>query len=190
MIRSYKEMTIDTYVQLTGIVGMNLPQFDTNIELIKLMSGKTNDEVMAMPIPDYKKEVSSMDWIATRPEGKVIEHFTINGVKYVTTWRLQDITAAQFIDLSTFTKDKNLLNENLHNIMAVLCREEGTKYIGDTHKQRAEVFRQNMTMDVVFPLSAFFLKLLADSLRLIQSSLDQEIKKGMKELEDMVRQAS
>jgi hypothetical protein len=111
-------------------------------------------------------------------------------VKYVTTWRLQDITAAQFIDLSTFTKDKNLLNENLHNIMAVLCREEGTKYIGDTHKQRAEVFRQNMTMDVVFPLSAFFLKLLADSLRLIQSSLDQEIKKGMKELEDMVRQAS
>lgn len=187
MINSYKEMTIKQYIEMTGIVGMDLPQFNINMELIKFITGKTTEEVMPLEIPEYKKLLKSIEWTAIRPDSKVSEHFTIDGVKYVTTWRLQDVTAAQFIDLSTFTKDKSLINENLHNIMAVLCREDGTKYDGATFKDRAELFRNKMTMDLVFPLSAFFLKLLQDSLRLIQSSLDQEIKKGMKELEDLIQ---
>ena len=186
MIASYSQMTIETYIELVGIIGVNNPGFDTNLAIYKLLSGKSHEEVMAMDLQEYKKKVEEFNWIAEYPNGKVPKSFICEGVEYEVTWDLRKITAAQFIDFSVFTKDKSLINQNLHKIMAVLCVERGQKYNGEAHAKRAEKFHKSLTMDIVAPCAAFFLKLYQDSLPLIQSSLDSEIKKNLKDLEDMV----
>ena len=67
--------------------------------------------------------------------------------------------------------------------MAVICLPKGEKYSSETFEDRANIFKDKLTMDIVFPLSVFFYKVLNDSLPNIVNSLNEEVMKMKEKLE-------
>jgi hypothetical protein len=75
-----------------------------------------------------------------------------------------ELTAGQLIDLMDMnTTDERQLVQNLHRIMATLCREAGfmgwfpKKYDGAGHANRAELLKANAKIGDVWGVVSFFL---------------------------------
>ena len=156
------------------------------MELICYLKKISKTDILGLEIEDFKKHSKDLDFLKVPYEGDMKKEFTINGVEYVVNWEMQKRTAGQFIDLSELTKKQDDINYNLHKILAVICIPKGSKYDGNI-TERAEIFRKHLTMDIVFPISGFFLAVLKNSLPVIQDYLKQDIQKKRRELIQMIR---
>lgn len=103
------------------------------------------------------------------------DSFVIKDQKFIVNWRLETRTAGQFIDLTSLTKDPELINQNLHQILAILCLPKGEAYTAETFEDRSNLFRDNLTMNIALPMSVFFWKVLNESLPIIADSLNEKI---------------
>jgi hypothetical protein len=75
-----------------------------------------------------------------------------------------ELTAGQLIDLMEMnTTDERQLVQNLHRIMATLCRESAflgwfpKKYDGASHAKRAELMKKHAKIGDVWGVVSFFL---------------------------------
>lgn len=183
---TWKNITIEQYQQIVAIAKTDLPEFNKEIELVSYLFNVSKDEIMYYPIEKFKYLAKQIDFLEDVYEGEMQTKFTIDGVEYQVHWEMEKKTAGQFIDLSEMTKDSELINDRLHQILAVICVPKGEKY--DTNiMQRAEIFKKHLTMDVVFPISGFFLTVLKASLPDIQDYLTKQIKIQQKELLQMIK---
>ncbi len=185
---NWSNITIEQYQQILAIANTDLPDFNKSVELVKYIFNIDNETVLNMPIEKFKSYTSKLDFIEEPYEGEMITTFAIDGYDYEVVWQMQKRTAGQFIDLSELTKDSELINDNLHKILAVICLPKGAKYDGDI-ANRAEVFKKALTMDLVFPLAGFFLTILNASLPTIQDYLSQDITAKKKELMEMIKES-
>lgn len=160
-------------------------EFRKEIELVCYLYNLPKDEVLNMPIEKFKEYSKKLDFLQTAYEGNMSKEFELNGVTYVVGYEVQKRTAGQFIDLSELTKEPDMVNDNLHKILAVICIPKGSKYDGNIN-ERAEVFKQ-LPMTIVFPISSFFLQVLKNSFPIIQDYLMEDIQKKKKELLEMIK---
>jgi len=134
-------------------------------------------EINTMPLNKVRHIMGEMSFLKEQPSNKFVNDFTIDGVKYIVNPDISQITAEQFQAFEYFTKDKDLITHNLHNLMAIICLKEGDKYVMSSAPERANLFYDKMTFDVVAPVSFFFFRLLTLSLKDIQHSLESKIDK-------------
>ncbi len=183
---TWKETTIEQYQQILAIAKTDLPDFNKEIELVSYLFNISKNEIMNYPLEKFKYLAKKIDFLEDVYEGEMQTVFNLDGVEYEVYWKMETKTAGQFIDLSELTKDPELINDNLHKILAVICLPKGSKYDGNT-LERAEVFRSKLTMDVVFPIAGFFLTVLNNSLPDIQDYLSKKIQSQQRELLTMIR---
>lgn len=183
---TWKETTIEQYQQILAIAKTDLPDFNKEIELVSYLFNISKNEIMNYPLEKFKYLAKKIDFLENVYEGEMQTVFSLDGVEYQVHWQMETKTAGQFIDLSELTKDSELINDNLHKILAVICLPKGSKYDGNI-LERAEVFRSKLTMDVVFPIAGFFLTVLNNSLPDIQDYLSKKIQSQQRELLTMIR---
>lgn len=183
---NWSDIKLSQYQKIVEIANTDLPNFNKEMELVGYLFGIPYDELLNMPLEKFKHYSKKLDFLQDVYEGDMHKEFTINGVEYVVGWELQKKTAGQFIDLSELTKEPDLINDNLHKILAVICLPKGSKYDGNI-TERANIFREYLTMDIVYPISGFFLTILKSSLPIIQDYLSQEIQKQQKDLMEMIK---
>lgn len=183
---TWKETTIEQYQQILAIAKTDLPDFNKEIELVSYLFNISKNEIMNYPLEKFKYLAKKIDFLENVYEGEMQTVFSLDGVEYQVHWQMETKTAGQFIDLSELTKDSELINDNLHKILAVICLPKGSKYDGNI-LERAEVFRKKLTMDVVFPIAGFFLTVLNNSLPDIQDYLSKKIQSQQRELLTMIR---
>jgi len=135
-----------------------------NVAIISVLSGWPIEQVEALSVKSYKKILSVLTFISEPITGKVKKHFKLNGVKYRVVSDIYDLTSGQYISLMHFVKDEETILKNLHNIVALFCIPYEKKWYGwrkgKYNAQQHEAIAQEMkraTMDIVNPLSAFFL---------------------------------
>ena len=116
----------------------------------------TGVQTCALPILLRKFEVND----TLDSNAKVKMKFKLGGKKYIILWRQQDMTAEQYIDASHFCKDQTNIVHNIHNILASLAVErtwwKNKPYSGETHKERAELFKREMRIKDAYPVMVFF----------------------------------
>jgi len=183
---NWSDIKLSQYQKIVEIANTDLPNFNKEMELVGYLFGIADADLLNMPLEKFKHYSKKLDFLQDVYEGDMQKEFTINGVEYVVGWELQKKTAGQFIDLSELTKDPDLINDNLHKILAVICLPKGAKYDGNI-TERANIFREHLTMDIVYPISGFFLTILKSSLPIIQDYLNKDIDSQRKELLTMVR---
>ena len=183
IIDSWDKLTISKWQEAISLIGIRIDGFEGSIELLKTLSDLSTEQIHALTLVEFNSYLSKLNFLNTECNTKVVDNFTIDGVKYLVNWKVETKTAGQFIDLTTLTKDPELINQNLHYIMAVICLPKGEKYSSETFEDRANIFKDKLTMDIVFPLSVFFYKVLNDSLPNIVNSLNEEVMKMKEKLE-------
>lgn len=107
MITSYKEMTLGLYQELQAVIkkhGGN--DLECSPYIIALLSGKTTDEVLNLPVSQYSALADKAAFIfAAPPRVPVMDEYTVGGLRCVPTRDLAKITAAQYIDMMTYLQN-------------------------------------------------------------------------------------
>ena len=182
----WKDITIEQYQEVVSIAGTDLPEFNKEMEVVRYLFNIDKDELLNMPIERFKHYSKQIEFLGDVYEGEMQTEFELNGKTYSVHWEMQKRSAGQFIDLTELTKDKDMIVDNMHKLMAVICVPKGEKYDGNI-KERSEEFRKHLTMDVTFPISGFFLTVLKASLPVIQDYLTRNIEAKKKELLQMIK---
>jgi len=161
MIRSYDNLTIKQFLQCKLIAELEQDPVTRKMKMYAEVSGKTLEEVEAMPIGDLVAGLKSLDSIDTlTTDSKVNMKFKLGGKRWIIKWRQQDLTGEQYIDSTFFCKDETKLIQNIHNILASLAVERGwfkeLPYSGETHKERADLFYNHMKIKDAYPIMLFF----------------------------------
>jgi len=108
--------------------------------------------------------------ITSFPDAWVTE-IEVKGEKYFVNQYITDWNTEQFISMSSLTKEKEAIVDNLHLILATLCYKDKDEDVQMTEfNRRAELFREHLDVDVAYPIGFFFALLLVQLSNHIQSS--------------------
>lgn len=172
---SWSEVTIGQYQKMTSIISKQLTDVEQRIELALLFMGQ---EANKLTLKQLKAETDKLSFISELPSEKMAYGFELDGRKFNVNVIAQKLTAGQYIDLTSLIKKPEDTINNLHKIMAVLATDG--EYVG--YLNNSKLFQERLTIDKVYPASAFFLKVFQGLTEAMKAYTVRETKK-------MIRQA-
>lgn len=180
-----KNLTINQFIKCKAIAELEPDPLTRNLKMVSIVNGKTVDELESLPIDELKKQLAEFNQIEKLTENtKVKMNFKIKGRRFECIWRTQKLTAAQYIDVTSFCKNEKEIINNIHNILAAICVEKTwygkkLKYDGNNHKEISELFLNNMSITIAYPIMLFFCNYFKELSNNIQIYLEQEMVKTM-----------
>ena len=179
MIKAFTDLTIKQYLQCKIISESESDPIIRKCKFLAEATNRTLDEVESLPLNDLYAQLGEITNLESIPKnGKIKLKFKVGGRKFMVKWREQDISAEQYIDVSYFTKDPNKVEQNIHNILASLCVEKKwfkyLPYDGTNHKERADLFFNELKIKDAYPVMVFFCKYYSQLTKNIQSFLVEQ----------------
>jgi len=166
-------MNIKTYQGLYNAIKLgDNNEIRTAYNVMSVLTGKPISEYKRMKWTDFLKEQEGVTIpdISSFPDAWVTE-FEVQGERFFVNQYLTDWNTEQFISMSSLTKEKEAIVDNLHLILATLCYKEKDEDISMTEfNRRAELFREHLDVDTAYPIGFFFALLLLSLSQAIQSS--------------------
>jgi hypothetical protein len=166
-------MNIKTYQELYNAIKIgDNNEIRTAYNVLSVLTGKPISEYKRMKWTDFLKEQESVTIpdISSFPDAWVTE-FEVKGEKFFVNQYLTDWNTEQFISMSSLTKEKEAIVDNLHLILATMCYKEKDEDVQMTEfNRRAELFQLNLDVDVAYPIGFFFALLLVKLSEVTQSS--------------------
>ncbi|MFY8165501.1 MAG: hypothetical protein ACOVJ8_02845, partial [Sediminibacterium sp.] len=156
------------------------------------LSGKTFDEIESMPIEKLTEALKEFNKIELlNKDAKVKMTFKVKGRRFKCVWQTQKLTAAQYIDVTSFCKDEKNIVANIHNILAAICVEKtwygkSKKYDGANHKEVADLFYNHLKIDTAYPIMLFFCRYFKELAANILTYLESEANKAMEKTKPIV----
>ena len=181
----WKTLTVGQWQMLQEV--QDLDGWDLMRSVTAIVDGGYS-KVDQYSLPDLRKRYEEIVRQLNEEPFKPFKNFVkIKGKRYWINRFFEDISTAQFVEISEWTSDSDKINQNLHLIVASLMREltfffTPKKYDGDKHLERSKLVKESMLAVEALGLSAFFLGswiLLLDDL---PSYLSAENKKKMLDL--------
>jgi len=161
-----QDLTIDQFQRIGAIEFSSvLGDYDKRAGVVAIVEGVDISLVREMSakavLKRYKAIIS--EWNALPALGYK-RKFKAGGKWWIPTVFTDELTAGQLIELmDANTTDEKQLLQNLHRIMATLCREGGLfgffpkKYDGAAHAERAELMKKHAKVGDVWGVVSFFL---------------------------------
>jgi hypothetical protein len=161
-----QDLTIDQFQRLAAIeLSPALNDFDKRLAVVSIADGIEIAKAKEMPATSLSKRYKEIvkEWNEL-PALAYKRKFKAKGKWWIPTVFTDELTAGQLIELMDIkTNDERLLVQNLHRIMASLCRDGGLfgwfpeKYDGASHAERAEIMKYHATVGDVWGVVSFFL---------------------------------
>lgn len=164
MIKSYKDITILKYQEIMAAIEMNP---DSEIaqwyNILPLLTSHPKSRYQQMKFGVFKRIVSRFEWIFTeKMPDQWVKEFTVKGEKFIVVQHATDWIVEQFISMSTLTKDRSQIINNLHKILATLCVKEQGEVVSQTEfERRALLFQEHLNILTAYPIGFFFALFLA-----------------------------
>ena len=156
-------------------------------DIVKLLTGLTDDEIDNMNIVDYQKILNSLKFL-NQPISKVLpkDSITLNNKTYSVLLYPSRMTAAQFLDYKTIMASD--MNHKTARLIACFVVPEGSKYaddsynpddvVNDIYKYMSIEYAYGLTFFFESQYKAFATGILAYSIREIKK--DKELPQEMK----------
>lgn len=170
------KLTIEKFQELYQISGMEMDELEKSILLVQVLTGKSKDEVEAMPLAKFNKlclkitnafEGLNKKLNADKPKQIV----KVNGNWYFLNYEItkKPMTAGRYVETATFSSD---IIGNLHKIMATMANPmEWTwkglrlkKYDALDHERISNDMLQ-MDFSVAYHSALFFYALFSKSMK-------------------------
>lgn len=168
---TWQTITVAQYQRLYSIFKADYDALEKEVQIIALLSNKTETEVEALPLDAYKALRAKIAWAFEKmPEGKPIKRFG----KYKVIRDVRDLDTGRYISINTFLQGD--LVENLHHLMACIIKPRWGKYDGNKHAEYAAAC-QDAPFLAMYQTAVFFCKVFADSMKGLQPYLAAEAQK-------------
>jgi hypothetical protein len=154
----------------------------TAYNVLSVITGKPISEYRRMKWSDFVKEQEGVTIpdITSFPDAWV-KQFECQGETFYVNQYVTDWTTEQFISMSSLTKEKDAIVDNLHLIVATLCYKEKDEDVSMTEfNRRADLFKEHLDVDVAYPIGFFFALLLLGLSNPIQSYSTKKKKRKKK----------
>lgn len=124
MIKSYEEMPVGIYDKIMDLVQGKDENAD--LQIVALLSGKTADELLALPLAEYAKLRDDAAFLYYEPKRhKVQKEYTLGGWVLCPTDDLRKLTTAQYVDYKEYVKQERV---NPAHLLSVLLVPKDKKY--------------------------------------------------------------
>ena len=161
-----QDLTIDQFQRIAALeFSPVLTDYDKRAGVVAIVEGVDVSLVREMPAKGLTKRYKTIiaEWNELPALGYK-RRFKAGGKWWIPTVFTDELTAGQLIDLMEMnTTDERQLVQNLHRIMATLCRESAflgwfpKKYDGSAHAERAELMKKHAKIGDVWGVVSFFL---------------------------------
>jgi len=156
-------ITIKKYQEIYNAIKLGGDdEIRTAYNAMSVLTGKPISEYKRMKWMDFVKEQEGLEIpnISSFPDAWVTE-FEVKGETFFVNQYVTDWNTEQFISMSSLTKEKEAIVDNLHLILATLCYKDKDEDVQMTEfNRRAELFREHLDVDVAYPIGFFFALLL------------------------------
>lgn len=178
IIDNYRNLPIGKYLEILELSqDENVDALEQQVKTISILTGLTEDDVLSLPIAQYKELAGKTKFLENGYDGKlqVAKSYGLGGVELIPVKDFAKITTAQYVDFQTFSKEGDrYLVETLSTLMIPKGKKYNDGYeIADV--QRA--IRENLSVADVLSLSAFFLTKFVKSIKDFQTYSIKEIQK-------------
>lgn len=179
MINSYKDLTVEKYIELYSIDINGMEEIDIQATMIAILSDMTVDEVLDLPISQYRKLTTQIQFLKEPPKTtKHCSKIKIDGKEYVVLEKVEDMTAGQYIDYQTYLQQNNI--KMLPYILSCLIIPKGEKY-GDSDTINDMM---QLSVEEALRISNFFMKQSQSLIRGTLLSLEWMMKKKARKMKD------
>jgi hypothetical protein len=154
----WSEVTLGQFAELEKLYNGDASKGVDTVDLIAVMSSRTRDEVMTLPLEFMETMMVHLVFLETQPEIEgATDRVEIDGETYIINYK-EKLKFGEYVDFDQLMKS----NPNDYpSMFAIICRKEGeaydSEYISSEFQKRVEMFsRQPVTK--MLPLIAFFLR--------------------------------
>lgn len=178
IIDNYRNLPVGKWLEILELSrDENVDALEQQVKTIAILTGLTDDEVLDLPIMEYKSLASKTMFLEKDYDGKlqIAKSYGLNGMELIPVKDFSKITTAQYVDYQTFSKEGDMY---LVQTLSTLLVPKGKKY-NDGYDMEAvqQAIRDNLSVADVVSLYAFFLAKWVKSIKDSQTYLDKEIKK-------------
>ena len=188
---SWNQVTISQWADIQQTIGnTSLNDIHKTNRILAALANVHLSEIESLEFKEVAKLSNKLDWVNNLPN-KIIPSFNIKGIDYVVTTDVFRAATGQYADLTEFLKKEGYYK--YAECAAVMCLPKGERYDSSKVEERAAIFWDNMTIDILYPMTGFFLNLLNASLPYLKNSLKlklEEIQQMNKEILTELEQGS
>lgn len=177
----WDEVTLGQFAELEKLYKGEASKGVDAVDLISIMSGRTKDEVMELPVDFMETMAIHLVFLETQPEiEKPLNSIEIDGETYIINVK-EKLKFGEYVDFDQLVKSDPC---DYPSMLAILCRKDGEAYdsdfIANEFQKRVDMFaKQPITK--ILPLIAFFLELsttymgLLSNYSMTKEALNQEV---------------
>ena len=178
IIDNYRNLPVGKWLEILELSkDENVDALEQQVKTIAILTGLTEDEVLDLPIMEYKSLAAKTKFLEKDYDGKlqIAKSYGLNGMELIPVKDFNKITTAQYVDYQTFSKEGDIY---LVQTLSTLLVPKGKKY-NDGYDMDAvqQAIRENLSVADVLSLYAFFLTKWVKSIKDSQTFLDKEIRK-------------
>lgn len=159
MINNYKDLTIAKYQELYSVDWEDMEEIDRQVAIISILSDKTEEEVLALPLTEYGKLAAQTEFLTREPnvKNRTPNKVKINGREYEVLKDINDMTAGQYIDYQQYLS-LNDVTKYLPNLLSCFIIPKGKKYGEYNVQDVIEDIRFNISVEEALNIAGFFMK--------------------------------
>ena len=158
IIDNYRKLPIGKYNEIVKLCETEMDEVDRKVSIVAILTGLTEDEVLALPITDFTECCAKAKFIDLPcPETlipSVSKSYPVGEFNLVPVTDMRKVTTAQYIDFLSFSKDKE---HNIVEMLSCFLVPKGMDYnegydILDVHN----AIKEEMSVAEVLAVLAFF----------------------------------
>lgn len=182
MITDYEHLPIGKYLKILELAKTE----DNDMAIVSVLADKTEDELMNMPLTDYRKLADGASFLFMQPTpAKVRKEYDLAGQKLRLLQKAEKLTTAQYIDFKEYAKAGET---DICRYLSIVLVPDGKTYNdGYDVTEIADAIRDCLPTPEALGIRDFFVmrlgRLIADSLtysqRLTRKMKDKEKAKMM-----------
>lgn len=154
IVKDWKDVTLGIWQRMNEITQRE-DEIQRIVGFVALFNNMTEDDVLAMPLDEFKERMKELAWMNVPPEiEQPKEEYTINGKQYVLTMNFHKLTTAQYIDFQSYTK-----SEDYSQMLSVFLIPKGKKYGEGYDVFETQQDLKQMPVGEVLGLMGFFIVL-------------------------------
>ena len=155
---SWHDITLDMFSDIERYYEDKDKNFDIR-EVLHIITGKSQDEINALPAEFLDKILNKLSFLSERPETEEPRNWVmVDGEKYIVN-TFEKMKTGEYVSFDMAMKNDK---HDYSSFMAILCRKQGeiydSKYEAELFEERKKMFGKVPVMDVMAVVS-FFLAL-------------------------------
>lgn len=158
IIDSYNKLTLGKYEEIQGIAkDESLEELDKQVQIISILTGMAEDEILHLPISEYKELVAKSAFLD--PENikyhPVAKKYILGEYELIPVRDYRKLETGQYIDFQTYAPD---LDNHLVEFLSVILVPKGHRYNeGYDIMEVQKVIREEMSVADGVSVAGFFL---------------------------------